>query len=69
MLSESEKIREEIKYYEKEKNDWTLNIKMFNAKAKIQELDNKIKELEDRLYDAEFEELVSEENKHNNVQG
>ena len=69
MLSESEKINEEIKYYERERNDWTLNCKMYNAKEKVKELDNKIKELQDKLYDLEFQELVNEENKHNNIQG
>lgn len=69
MLSKSEKIREEIKYYERERNDWKINIKMFHAEDKIQELDNKIKELQDKLYDVEFKELLNEEGEHNKVQG
>lgn len=64
MLSESQKIRDEIKHYERERNDWAVNIKMYNAKEKIKELDNRIKELKDKLYDIEFQELVNEEKKH-----
>lgn len=69
MVSKSAKIRDEIKYYEREKNDWSLDSSMFNAKEKIQELDDKIKELKEELYEAEYEELVEEENKHNNING
>lgn len=69
MVSKSDKIKDEIKYYEREKNDWSLDSSMYNAKEKIQELDDKIKELKEELYEAEYEELVEEENKHNNING
>ncbi|WP_195988377.1 hypothetical protein [Clostridium sp. D53t1_180928_C8] len=69
MLSESQKIRDEIKYYERERNDWAVNVKMYNAKEKIKELDNKIRELKDKLYDIEFQELVNEEKKHTVLEG
>lgn len=70
MLSESKKIKEEIEYFKRERNDWSLDSGMYNAKEKIQELDNKIKELEDKLYEVEFQELMNEENnKHNDIQG
>ena len=69
MLSESQKIRDEIKYYERERNDWAVNIKMYNAKEKIKELDNRVKELKDKLYDIEFQELVNEEKKHTGLEG
>lgn len=69
MLSESQKIRDEIKYYERERNDWAVNIKMYNANEKIKELDNRIKELKDKLYDIEFQELVNEEKKNTGLDG
>lgn len=69
MLSESEKLREEIKYYEKELEAWKIDTRIFNGKEKIKELDNKIQELQNKLYDMEFQELVNEENKHNNIHG
>ena len=61
MLSEIEKLREEIKYYKRERDDWKVDMKMLHAKEKVQELDNKIQELQDKLYDMEFKELVKEE--------
>ena len=51
MLSEIEKLREEIKYYKRERDDWKVDMKMLHAKEKVQELDNKIQELQDNLYD------------------
>lgn len=69
MLSDSEKLREEIKYYERELDAWKIDTKIFNGKEKVKELTAKIQELQNKLYDMEFQELVSEENKHNNIQG
>lgn len=69
MTSESEKIREEIKYYERERNDWNLDSGMYNAKEKIKELDDKIKKLNEKLYEVEYAELVAEENGHNDLKG
>lgn len=69
MPSEIQNIRDEIKYYERERDDWKVDMKMLHAKEKVQELDNKIKELQDKLYDMEFKELVKEESQHNKIQG
>lgn len=69
MPSEIQNIRDEIKYYERERDDWKVDMKMLHAKEKVQELDNKIQELQDKLYDMEFKELVKEESQHNNIQG
>ena len=51
MPSEIQNIRDEIKYYERERDDWKVDMKMLHAKEKVQELDNKIRELQDNLYD------------------
>lgn len=45
------------------------NFNTILKQSQIKELDNRIKELKDKLYDIEFQGLVNEEKKHTGLEG
>ena len=67
MLS-MEQIRTEIRKCKKQKSLWEKDTTSWNSSLKVDELNNRIKELEDQLYEMEFKEL-EEEDKNQGLQG
>ncbi|MEN8078342.1 hypothetical protein ABFP60_15355 [Clostridioides difficile] len=67
MLS-MEQIRTEIRKCKKQKSLWEKDTTSWNSSLKVDELNNRIKELEDQLYEMEFKELEEEE-KNQGLQG
>lgn len=67
MLS-MEQIGTEIRKCKKQKSLWEKDTTSWNSSLKVDELNNRIKELEDQLYEMEFKELEEEE-KNQGLQG
>lgn len=56
-----EQIRTEIRKCKKQRELWQKDITNWSSCLKVDELNNKIKELEDQLYELEFQELEAKE--------
>lgn len=63
-----EQIKSEIRRAKKERSLWEKDTSNWNSGMKVEELTNKIKQLEDKLYDMEYAELEALE-KQEGLQG
>ncbi|MGL5381653.1 hypothetical protein [Clostridium sp.] len=63
-----EQIKSEIRRAKKERSLWEKDTHNWNSGMKVEELTNKIKQLEDKLYDMEYAELEALE-KQEGLQG
>lgn len=57
-----EQLKTEIRRYKKQKALWEQDSSNWSSSFKAEELSNKIKFLENQLYELEFQQLENEEN-------
>ena len=63
-----EQIKTEIRKYKNERSLWQKDTTNWNSGMKVEELTNRIKDLEDKLYELEYQQLEAME-KGEGVQG